>query len=152
MSGLAFRSFLIGAVTGGRSVTGLAAVALTTKPGAVAGLWARLATPAGRALLTAGACGELVVDKLPQTPSRLTPPSLLGRAAFAATAAALLAARSGEAPVRVLLPAVAGALSGSVAGARWRAFAVRHGWHPLAAALLEDAVVVGLAAVTVRGD
>ncbi|GAB7044456.1 MULTISPECIES: hypothetical protein [Catenuloplanes] len=137
------RSFLLGVVSGGRSMTGLAAVALTSRSGPLGGPWTR-------ALTTAGALGELAGDKLPNAPSRLTPPALTVRAATGAAAAAALAARSGTGPALHALPAVAGALAGSVAGARWRAFATRRGWPPLAAALLEDAVVLGLAAAVAR--
>ncbi|GAB7045608.1 hypothetical protein [Catenuloplanes indicus] len=136
---LLVRSFLLGVVSGGRSMTGLAAVALTSRSGPLVGPWTR-------ALTTAGALGELAGDKLPNAPSRLTPPALTVRAATGAAAAAALAARSHGNPVWHALPAAAGALAGSVAGARWRAFADRRGWPPLAAALLEDAVVLGLAA------
>jgi uncharacterized membrane protein len=149
---LAIRSFLIGAVSGGRSLTGLTAVALTTDSAAVERPWARLAGPAARSLLTMGAAGELVADKLPQVPSRLSLPSLVARTAAAGTAAAFLAARRGAVPAWVLLPAVAGAVAGSLAGARWRAFADRRRWPSVPAALLEDVVVVGIAVAVVRGD
>jgi uncharacterized membrane protein len=149
---LTIRSFLIGAVSGGRSLTGLTAVALTTDPSALERPWARLAGPVGRSLLTIGAVGELVADKLPQVPSRLSPPSLVARAVAAATAAAFLAARRGAEPTRVLLPAVTGALAGSLAGARWRAFADRRRWPSVPAALLEDVVVVGIAVAAVQQE
>ncbi|MDR7275523.1 hypothetical protein [Catenuloplanes atrovinosus] len=144
------RSFLLGAVTGGRSMTGLAALALTTRPGALPGPLAGLGGTRGRWLTVAGALGELAGDKLPNAPSRLTPPSLGTRMATAAASAAVLAVREGSSPAVALAPAVAGAVAGSVAGARWRALAARRGWPPLAAALLEDAVVLTLAAATVR--
>ncbi|WP_127500440.1 hypothetical protein [Actinoplanes solisilvae] len=146
MSTLVLRAFLLGLATGGRSVTGLAAVARTTKPSALPSPWNAVAGRRGRTLLTVAAAGELVVDKLPQTPSRLAPGSLAGRTASAVASAALLAARSGANPARVVLPAAAGALAGSFAGARWRAYAADRGWPAIPAALLEDAVVVSLAA------
>ncbi|MDP9794021.1 putative membrane protein [Catenuloplanes nepalensis] len=136
---LLVRSFLLGVVSGGRSMSGLAAVALTSRSGPLARPWTR-------ALTAAGALGELAGDKLPNAPSRLQPPALAVRAATGAAAAAALAARAHAAPALHAIPGAAGAILGSVAGARWRSYADRRGWPPLAAALLEDAVVIALAA------
>jgi uncharacterized membrane protein len=144
------RAFLIGVVSGGRSLTGLAATALTTAPGAAPRALAGLTGTTGRRLLVLGALGELVADKFPRVPSRLSPPSLVIRTAAAVTAAAVLAARDGARPAGMVLPAAAGALAGSFAGARWRASADRRHWPPMVAAVLEDAVVAGLAVATTR--
>jgi hypothetical protein len=83
VSGLVLCSFLVGAVSGGRTLTGLAAVAFTTPTDAVPRPWAGLPGMTGRRLL----------------------------AAVAATAAAVLAVRDGRRPAQVLLPALVGALS-----------------------------------------
>jgi uncharacterized membrane protein len=147
MNALVLRAFLVGLASGGRSLTGVAAVALTTNPGSISPPWSAVADRRGRAVRTVGAVGELVADKFPQLPSRLAPASLAGRTAAAVASAALLAARSGAHPARLGLPAAAGALAGSFGGARWRAFAQSRGWPSVPAALLEDAVVVGLAAI-----
>ncbi|WP_249998300.1 hypothetical protein [Actinoplanes sp. M2I2] len=146
------RSFVLGVVSGGRSLTGLTAVALTTAPGDAVAPWTGLTSRKARSLLVAGAIGELIADKLPRVPSRLSPPSLAGRTAAAATAAGLAAVRGGAQPARALLPAVAGAVAGSLVGARWRTWADQRSWPPVAAALLEDTVVVGLAFVAARRD
>jgi uncharacterized membrane protein len=152
-SALVLRSFLIGVASGGRSMTGLAAVALTTRPGELPAALDPLTRTKARTLVVAGALGELAADKLPHAPSRLTPPSLTARMIAGAAAAGVLAARSHVTPTGYLLPTaagVAGALVGSIAGARWRAIATTHGWPSAAAAVLEDAAVVGLASATAR--
>jgi uncharacterized membrane protein len=147
---LALRSFLLGAVCGGRTLTGLAAVALSTDPDRVPRPLAGLAGAKGRRAVTVGALGEIVADKLPGIPSRLAPPSLLGRAAVGAVAASFLASRSGRRPAGFAVLGASGAVAGSVVGARWRAAGQQRGWSTLAAAVAEDLVVVGLAAVLSR--
>ncbi|MFI5841845.1 hypothetical protein ACIA8K_19250 [Catenuloplanes sp. NPDC051500] len=153
VSALVLRSFLLGVASGGRSMTGLAAAALTTRPGELPGGIAALTGAKARGLVVAGALGELAADKLPNAPSRLTPPSLAARMLAGAGSAGVLAARENVTPVGYLLPTAAGAagaLVGSVAGARWRAIAGGYGWPSPAAALVEDAAVVGLAAAVTR--
>jgi uncharacterized membrane protein len=142
---VALRSFAVGAVSGGRSLTGLAAVVLSTAPDSVPSRVARLVGAGGRRAVVTGALGELVADKLPGVPSRLSPPALTGRVVLGAAAASLLAVRSRRNPVAPALLGAAGAVAGSVAGARWRALAQQRGWSPLTAAIAEDLVVLGLA-------
>ena len=85
------------------------------------------------------AAGELVGDKLPFTPSRLSPPGLTGRLASGAYAGVVVGGRTGAAV------GAAAALAGSYAGARVR------GMRPgLTTALAEDAVAVGVAFAAVR--
>jgi uncharacterized membrane protein len=88
--------------------------------------------------------GELVVDKLPQTPSRLLPPGLIGRFASGAFGAFLLARRSGAPPVLPVLAGIAGAAGGAYGGAAWRRWADARGpdWP---AAVAEDALALTLA-------
>jgi uncharacterized membrane protein len=123
------RAAALGFSAGSRSVTPLAVLALRRRD------WLT-------AVAAAGAVGELVVDKLPSTPSRLQPSALAGRLVLGAVAGAL-AARSRNTPVAG--PALVGgvaALAGSYAGAAWRAR------QPgLGAAFAEDAAAVGLALI-----
>ena len=107
----------------------------------------------GLAACLAGAGVELVLDKLPRTPSRLLPPGPQIRTASGAVAGLLLARGSGATrPVVALgsLAGAAGALAGTYAGAAWRKkwAANRPDWQAAAA---EDAVAVLLAAAAVRG-
>ncbi|MDX6245610.1 MAG: hypothetical protein QOE76_3333 [Frankiales bacterium] len=137
-TGLARRAFVLGWACGGRTSFGPAALALTArKP--VTGL-RKVRSAAG---LLAGA-GEVVVDKLPQTPSRLEPQVIGGRIAVGAGAAAALARREHE-PVWIPVAlGAAGAAAGSCAGVGWRAWAARRvpDWQ---AAVAEDALTLLLA-------
>jgi uncharacterized membrane protein len=139
---LLVRAALLGAATGGRSMAGIAAVALTTPPGADP---AWLGSRWGRIGATAGALGELVGDKLPTTPSRMEPLPLAGRIGCGALAAFLLAQRSGQPSGAPVLAAAAGAVGGAVLGRGWRGLAKRRGRPDLPAALAEDAVVYAVA-------
>jgi uncharacterized membrane protein len=148
---LAVRALVLGAATGGRSASGLAALALTTiRSDSGSGWVARLGGRWGRGLSAAAALGELAIDKSPRAGSRLAPPALGGRVVAGLVAGAALARRSGAGPLWPALLSAGGAVAGSVTGARWRAYAASRGWNPLAAALAEDAVVIALAAAAAR--
>jgi uncharacterized membrane protein len=90
----------------------------------------------GPRLLVVAAAGELVVDKLPMTPSRLDPPALAGRVASGAGSGRVVAGWPGAAM------GAAAAVAGSYAGAR-----VREARPGFATAVAEDAVAVTLAGV-----
>jgi len=93
----------------------------------------------------AAAAGELVVDKLPTTPSRLEPAGIAGRLALGGVAAGLLA-RTRRAPW--LSAAAIGSASAIVAaklGHDVRARLAEHAPDP-AVAVVEDALAFGLAA------
>jgi uncharacterized membrane protein len=135
-NGVLVRSALLGAAAGGRSVTPLAALA------AHGPRWMRAAT-------AVAAFGEIVVDKLPQAPSRLAPALLGGRALFGAVAGAVYARRHGSSSVLPAVVAAVAAVTASYAGARWRSEAARRSLD-LPAALAEDAVTVTLAWAAAR--
>ncbi|MGI5242031.1 hypothetical protein [Dactylosporangium sp. CA-139066] len=132
------RAALLGASAGARSATPLAAVA------APRGGWLR-------GLTGAAALAELVVDKLPRTPSRLAPGPLAGRVVSGALAGGAYARRRKAGLVAPVLVAAAAALVASHAGARWRAAAAR---RSLAgpAAVIEDSAAVALAWAGAGGD
>ena len=133
-------SVFLGAASGLRGQLGVATVVARSDPS----LPPILRQSWTRRLLVAAAAGELVVDKLPGTPSRLAPPGIVGRLALGALAAGLLA-RTRNAP---WLPAAAiGASSAAVAaklGHDVRARLARHAPDP-AVAVVEDALALGLA-------
>ena len=135
-------SVTLGAATGMRSQLGLAALVAQSDPS----LPPMLRKPGIRGLLLASAVGELVIDKLPGTPSRLAPQGIVPRLALGALAASL-SARTRNAS---WLPAAAlGASSAAVAaklGHDARARLARHAPDP-AVALLEDALALAAAAV-----
>jgi uncharacterized membrane protein len=136
------RAAALGVATGGRTATGLAALAFTRS--------AFLRRPWVRGLTALAAVGELVADKTPAIPSRLTPPALAGRVVAGVLGTAALARREGVSPVLPVLVATGAVVAGSVAGARWRGYAASKGWPAVPAALVEDAVVIALAAAASR--
>ncbi|TNC47569.1 hypothetical protein [Mumia zhuanghuii] len=128
-------SVVLGVASGGRSTLGPVVARLSTGSRST---WSRVAA-------LSGVAAELVGDKLPIAPSRLKPASLAGRVTAGAVTGSMLAANNG---VGRLVPAAAGAgaaLAGSYAGAAWRGAWARTGRPDLAAAVVEDAAVVGLA-------
>ncbi|MEJ5943822.1 hypothetical protein WDZ17_00750 [Pseudokineococcus basanitobsidens] len=142
-AGLVGRSFLLGVATGGRSSLALAGPVLTGARPDGAGVLARLG--ALGALAT-----ELVMDKKPETPSRLEGGPLAGRVLGGGAGAAALAARDGASPTGPAAAGAAGALAGSWAGLAWRTWAAKKSSpfdEDLPAALVEDAVAVALALV-----
>ena len=134
-------SVLLGAASGSRGQLGVATVVARSDP-SLPGIFRQ---PWTRRLLVAAAAGELVVDKLPTTPSRLEPAGIAGRLAMGALAGGLFA-RTRRAP---WLPAAAiGAASAIVAakiGHDVRARLAQVAPDP-AIAVVEDALAFGLAA------
>ncbi|NIZ92065.1 hypothetical protein [Kineococcus rubinsiae] len=136
-AGLLVRAALLGVAVGGRSSLGLAAPALTgsSVAAAVGGLVAL--------------GGEVVVDKQPGTPSRLSAGGLPVRLLAGAGGAAVLAGRAGSRRFLPALAGAAGAAAGSVAGASWRASAGQRvpDWQ---SAVAEDVVAIGLGLLAAR--
>ncbi|SDZ38103.1 Uncharacterized membrane protein [Micromonospora pattaloongensis] len=147
MDATAMRAAVLGGATGARSMTGLAGVALTTRPDRAPGWVGRLGNRWGRGVTATAALGEMLADKSPRIPSRLSPPVLAERITVGAVSAAALARRDGGRPAVAVLLAVAGVVGMSVVGARWRAYAQQRGrTTAAAAALVEDLAAVVLAA------
>jgi uncharacterized membrane protein len=142
------RPLLLGVVTGARSQLGLAVLAFSRpRPDDRAAL-RRLQSRAGRASAALAAAGELAGDKLPRTPSRLSPPVLVGRLVSGGLVGALAAGRRDL--VTTGLAAAAGVLgsgAGAWVGAKARTTLPERTRTPdLAWALAEDAAALGLAA------
>lgn len=146
---IALRAALLGAATGMRSMTGLAAVALTTPRGARPAWVGRLGGRWGRGLTSLAAAGELLADKSAELPSRLEPPVFGQRFTMGAVNATALAKREGARPVLPALLAVAGVAAGTYLGTRWRRYTQQHG-RAIAGAVVEDLTAVGLAATATR--
>ena len=125
------RSFTVGAATGLRTTTGPASAFRAR------GNWAW-------AFRTA-ALGELIVDKLPSTPSRTMPVGLAARAIAGGFAGASLAESAGDRWIGAAC-AITGAMAAAYAGAAYRReTARRRQVPPFIAALLEDGVAITLA-------
>jgi uncharacterized membrane protein len=139
------RAALAGAATGLRSTSGVGALVESSSSGLPLAL---TSTPA-RAVAGLAVAGELVVDKLPNTPSRLDPPGLLARVALASAAGAVIA-RASERPMvpGAVVAAIAAAASARVGhDIRQRASAYV---PPIAAAVAEDVVALTLAVGAAR--
>ncbi|WP_433891110.1 DUF4126 family protein [Streptomyces sp. CA-111067] len=89
---------LVGAASGLRSQTGLAAVALTTPAVHVSRPVALLSGHRGSVGAATAAVGEIVADKFPGIPSRLSPAGVTSRVLLGALAAAALAAAAARDP------------------------------------------------------
>jgi uncharacterized membrane protein len=136
------RAAALGAATGLRSTVALAALIVRRDEG----LPAVLRHPAARPVAALADAGELVMDKLPGTPSRLDPPALAGRLIFAGLAAVVLARSAHRGPVPAAAIALAAALAAAKAGHDARAALARRLPDPVVA-VAEDAVAIGLAAL-----
>lgn len=145
MTAIGLRSVLLGAATGGRSMTGLAAVAWTTPTDVDAGWVRRLGSAWGRGLTALAAAGEIAADKSPRIPSRLSPPVLAERVVVAGIAAAALARREGRRVAGPVALATLAVVAASAAGTRWRGYIQRRGGSGMGAAVAEDLASVGLA-------
>ena len=174
------RAALAGVATGARSFTGLAALTLATPPASTRQPDRCLRRPWVKGLVTLAAVQELVMDKLPQAPSRLGVIGLGGRVTTAA-AVGTVAARRGPGPAAVKpetpgthtqsadaeLVATSGPASGAVVaaavttavsaamgaawlGAAWRKVAAERFGTDYAGAGIEDVVAMSLAWLATR--
>jgi uncharacterized membrane protein len=141
------RALGMGAIAGFRSMAAPAALSRAVSDGRIEGLedtpFAALGSPGVSTALRMMEIGELFVDKLPVTPSRTSPPPLLGRAASGGfVGAALFASESRRAAVGGALGAAA-ALVSAYTGERLRLQAAEKlGMPDPLAALLEDGLVL----------
>jgi uncharacterized membrane protein len=134
------RAAVLGTATGLRGTVALAALIIRRSDG----LPAVLRHPAARWIAALADGAELVIDKLPMTPSRLDPPGLAGRLISASLAAVVLARSEHRDPIPAVLIASAAALaSAKICHDVRAALARRVPDHAVAAA--EDALAIGLA-------
>lgn len=151
------RAFLLGVLTGSRSMTPAAVLAAHHDSPALRGDWRDwpvFGSPVGRGLVVVAALGELLGDKSPKAPPRTTPMALAGRAAFGAVVGAALGttARGGAHRLQGALLGATGAVVGSVLGLRARALVGEvTGLPDPVVALAEDALAVGGSLALVRG-
>ena len=144
-------AFLIGAVAGSRTLLAPAAVSWAAYAGwlDVSGSWLFfLAEPVSPWVFTAMAVVELIVDKLPTTPSRKLPFPFASRIVGGAIAGAAIGADAGF-WIGGLVAGGIGAVAGTLLGyaARMRMAAAFGRDRP--AALLEDAVALAAAVLIV---
>jgi uncharacterized membrane protein len=140
-------AFLIGVVSGLRSLTAPAVVAWAAHRN-----WLNLhntplsfmASTAAVVIFTLLAVVELIADQLPSTPSRTKPPGLIARIVFGGLSGAGLALSGAQSIVLGAVLGVAGGVAGAFAGYQVRTRLVKALKVPdLVIALLEDAVAIG---------
>ena len=141
-------AFLIGTASGLRALIGLAAVSWAARFGILPldHTWlAFLSYAFTPYIVTLMAIAELVNDKLPKTPSRLIPPQFITRIVTSALCG-LAIGFSGNEIIIGLVAGIIGAVAGTFGGAKARSLLARTFGRDLPAALLEDAVALGIAA------
>jgi uncharacterized membrane protein len=144
-------ALLIGVVSGLRSMTAPAAVSwaarlnwLHLEPTGLAFLGYRFMPP----ILTLAALGELVVDKLPVTPSRKEPGGFGARLLSGGLSGSAIGATSGH-PIGGLIAGVIGAILGTLGGSVARARLAAAFGSDRPAAFVEDAIAIGCAVLIV---
>lgn len=144
-------SLLIGFIAGLRSMTAPALVSWAAALGAIpleGSFLAFLAHPVTPWILTVLALGELVVDKLPRTPSRLLLLPFLVRLGVGGVCGGIVGGVGGIF-IGGALAGVIGAGLGSFAGAAFRERMTKRVGMDLPGAVLEDVVAVGGALLVV---
>jgi uncharacterized membrane protein len=139
-------TFSLGAISGLRSMSGPAFVALAASNGNLdleGTPLAFLGSPRLSKVIVVMELGELVGDKLPKTPSRTAFPPLLGRAASGALVGAAVFVSDGRRATTGALLGSTAAIFAALAGERLRALAVeKTGLLDPVIALAEDATVL----------
>jgi uncharacterized membrane protein len=141
-------AFLIGTGSGLRALIGIAAASWAARYGILLldHTWlAFLGYAFTPYILTLIAIGELVNDKLPKTPSRLIPPQFVTRILMSVLCG-LAIGTPGNGMIIGLVAGIIGAVAGTFGGAKARGLLAKTFGRDLPAALLEDAVALGIAA------
>lgn len=141
-----FLAFLIGVLTGLRSMTPMAATAWYAHLG-----WMKLQSPlawvgstASAVIFTVLAIVELVWDKLPKTPSRLAPPGLIARIVLGGLTGACVAMSGRAAAITGGVLGAIGGIAGAFGGHQARTRLVKALHAPdYVVAVLEDMLTIG---------
>ena len=144
--------FLLGLVTGARTMTAIAVLCWAAWLGYLPEHgWALWITYLVSALVFTGlALGEYIGDTLPTTPSRKAPGPAAARLAFGALAGALVATATYEPVAGGVLGGVLGAAAGTWGGYALRSAGARRLGRDLPVALAESALALALALVAVH--
>jgi len=139
---------LLGGLTGLRTMTPMAVLCWFSYAGTleVHRSWAFWTTRLVTAIVfTVLAAGELIGDKLPQTPNRTAPFPLLARMGFGGLVGAIAATGLHGSIIEGVVLGVISALAGAFLGFHLRQHLVKdRGFADLPVALVEDALAIGL--------
>jgi len=139
--------FLIGVVAGLRALTAPTVVSWAGYLGWIHLTGSRLAfmgTLVAAIIFSVLALAEIVNDKLPKTPARTAPPSLVIRMVLGAFAAATLSVGVGASVIFGIILGIIGALVGTFGGYQVRTRTVKAlGVPDFVIALVEDLIAVG---------
>ncbi len=139
---------VLGGMTGLRTMTPMAVLCWFAYRGNLSldGTWAQWAAkPVTLIVFMVLAVGELIGDKLPQTPARTTPFALVARVCFGALVGALAATGLAKSALEGAILAAASALAAAFLGYHWRRDLVREQGYPdFGIALVEDVLAIGL--------
>lgn len=138
-------AFLIGLLTGLRSLTPAAAIAWAAYLGWLhpPRLLVWMGTLTAVVIFSLLALFELVNDKRPSTPARTAPPGLVARLVMGGFLGACVAAALGAGLIGGVVLGIVGALAGTFGGYQARTGLVKaFGTRDLYIALLEDAVTI----------
>jgi uncharacterized membrane protein len=142
-------AFAIGIVAGLRSMTAPAVVSWAARlwwPQVQSTPLAFMTMAPVAYLFTVLAAGELIADKLPFTPSRLSAGPLIGRLVLGALSGSVLQAAAHQSLLLGALLGGAGGLAGSYLGYTVRrSLVTKVGLPDLVVALTEDAIAIGAA-------
>ncbi len=144
-------AFLLGVTSGLRALLGVAVVSWAAHLGYLhlEHTWlAFLGYTITPYILSLVAIGELVNDKLPKTPSRLIPPQFITRVVTGSLCGVAVGLATGNLIVG-LIAGLAGSVAGTFGGAKARGFGAKLVGRDLPAALVEDAIAVGLSVIAV---
>jgi len=137
-------AFLIGVITGLRSLTAPAAVSWAARWGwlHLENTWlAFLGYAATPYIFSVLAIGELIADQLPSTPSRKAPPGFIARIVMGALCGGAIGA--GQSVAVGIVAGILGAIAGTLGGYEARVRLVKAtGGKDLPIALLEDAIAI----------
>jgi uncharacterized membrane protein len=139
-------AFMLGVAGGARTMLPAAAVSRAVRAGSLCTRGTRLAFLDGANLnrfLVGLAFVEILVDKLPTTPSRKATAAFASRLVSGALAGAVVGAASRRASLGTLL-GIAGAVVGTEGGAAFRSWLASLFEQDLPAAIIEDLIALAL--------
>ena len=136
----------LGAATGIRSTSALAMLGLMPRSGA----WGLVGSRVVRSAAALAFAGEVLADKLLPLPARTEPLPLAGRALLGAVGAAAAATPFGRGRLASALVGSVTAVATAWVATSSRAAATRRGVPDVVPAVVEDVVVLGLAALAAR--